>query len=122
MASITATIDHQTVSKELDLQYNKKINFEETIAIGKSQFSDPYWLRNKATLGMYNVDKQLLIGKPETPRPAKIDFNLRIDNVPITITKNIVRRYSERDKGEIYEPFEVLPEFYHRCYLFLWLL
>ncbi len=40
----------------------------------------------------------------------KIDFNLTIDNVPITITKNIVHRFSERDKGEIYEPFEILPK------------
>ncbi|WP_299672247.1 PIG-L family deacetylase [uncultured Polaribacter sp.] len=109
LTSITSTIDNKTVSKTLELTTNKKINFKETITIKTTQFSDPYWLREKASLGMYAVENQLLIGKPETPRSAKIDFNLMIDEVPITITKNVVRRYSERDKGEIYEPFEILP-------------
>ncbi|ARV13677.1 PIG-L family deacetylase [Polaribacter sp. SA4-12] len=109
LTSITSTIDNKTVSKELDLELNKKINFKETINLKAKSFSDPYWLRKEASLGMYNVDDQLLIGNPETPRPAKIDFNLIIDDVAISITKNVVRRYAERDKGEIYEPFEILP-------------
>ncbi|MEE9407614.1 MAG: PIG-L family deacetylase [Polaribacter sp.] len=109
LTSINSTIDNKTISKELDLETNKRINFKEIITIKTNQFSDPYWLRKEATLGMYNVENQNLIGKPETSRPAKIDFNLIIDEVAITITKNVVRRYSERDKGEIYEPFEILP-------------
>ncbi|MGY0425282.1 MAG: PIG-L family deacetylase [Polaribacter sp.] len=110
LTSITSTIDKKTVFKKLDLKANEKINFKETIKIKTTQFSDPYWLREKASLGMYNVQNQLLIGMPETPRPAKIAFNLIIDKVPITIIKNVVRRYAERDKGEIYEPFEILPK------------
>jgi hypothetical protein len=74
-----------------------------------TEFSDPYWLKSEASLGMYAVDNQLLIGKPETPRPAKVNFNLNIEGIPITITKNVVRRYAESAIGEIYEPFEVLP-------------
>jgi len=109
LTSITSTIDKTTIFKKMDLETNKKINFKQTIHLKTNQFSDPYWLRNKASLGMYAVNNQLLIGNPETPRPAKIKFNLIIDNVPITIIKDIIRRYSERDKGEIYEPFEILP-------------
>ena len=59
---------------------------------------------------MYSVENQLLIGNPETSRPVSINFNLTIEGIPITITKNLVRRYAERDIGEIYEPFEVLPK------------
>lgn len=110
LASITSKIDNKNFSKKLDLETNKKLNFKETIAINTTNFSAPYWLKEKPDLGMYKVDHQLLIGKPETPRPAKIDFNLIIDGIPITISKNVVRRYAERDKGEIYEPFEVLPK------------
>jgi hypothetical protein len=58
---------------------------------------------------MYTVNNQLLIGDPETQRPAKIIFNLIIDTTPVVFTQDVVRRYSERDKGEIYEPFEILP-------------
>ena len=109
LASIRSTIDNKKVTKNIDLDTNKKINFKETIILKTNEFSDPYWLREKASLGMYSVKNQELIGLPETPRPTKIDFNLIIDGVEITITKNVVRRYAERDKGEIYEPFEILP-------------
>ena len=110
LTSITSTIDAKKITKELELETNKKVNFKETITLKTTEYSDPYWLRKEASLGMYKVDNQNLIGKPETPRPAKIHFNLSIDQVPIVITKNVVRRYSERDKGEIYEPFEILPK------------
>ena len=110
LISITSAIDGKTITKELDLETNKKVNFKETIPLKTTEYSDPYWLRKEASLGMYRVDNQNLIGKPETPRPAKIHFNLSIDQVPIVITKNVVRRYAERDKGEIYEPFEILPK------------
>jgi len=109
LTSIKSTIDNKTLVKELDLETNKKVNFKEIVTLKTTEFSDPYWLKNAASLGMYAVDKQLLIGKPETPRPAKINFNLNIEGIPISITKNVVRRYAERDIGEIYEPFEVLP-------------
>ena len=88
---------------------NKKINFKETITLNTNQYSDPYWLRESSSLGVYTVGNQLLIGNPETPRPTKMDFNLVIEGIPITITKNVVRRYAERDQGEIYEPFEIMP-------------
>jgi LmbE family N-acetylglucosaminyl deacetylase len=110
LISITTAMDAKTITKELALETNKKVNFKETITLKTTEYSDPYWLRKEASLGMYRVDNQNLIGKPETPRPAKIYFNLSIDQVPIVITKNVVRRYAERDKGEIYEPFEILPK------------
>ena len=110
LISVTSTIDNKTVVKELDLETNKKFNLKETIQLKTTEYSDPYWLRKEATLGMYAVENQLLIGKPETPRPAKISFNLRIEDTPITITKDVVRRYAERDQGEIYEPFQILPK------------
>ncbi|MGK0326744.1 PIG-L family deacetylase [Polaribacter sp.] len=109
LASVKSIIDQKVFVKEATLFNNKKIEFKETINLKTAQYSDPYWLRKPADLGMYTVDNQLLIGKPETPRPAKIAFNLVMEGIPITITKNVVRRYAERDKGEIYEPFEILP-------------
>jgi hypothetical protein len=59
---------------------------------------------------MYKVSNQNLIGLPETPRNINIRFNLEIEGVPISFHKPIVHRYSKPDKGELYQPFEVLPE------------
>lgn len=110
LVSIVSSIDNKKVKKDIELVTNKKVNFKETITLKTNTYSDPYWLRKDATLGMYSVENQNLIGKPETPRETKVLFNLMIDGNPITFTKNVVRRYAERDKGEIYEPFEILPK------------
>ena len=110
LTSVTSNVDKKMFLKELDLEANKKVNFKETITLATTEFSDPYWLKKEASLGMYSVENQLLIGNPETSRPVSINFNLTIEGIPITITKNLVRRYAERDIGEIYEPFEVLPK------------
>jgi LmbE family N-acetylglucosaminyl deacetylase len=110
LTSITSTIDQKDYFKKIDLPKNKKINFKQTIALKSAKYSAPYWLKNEASLGMYKVENQELIGKPETPREVTIKFNLLINYYPITFTKNVIRRYAERDKGEIYEPFEIVPK------------
>ena len=109
LSSVTSRTNQKVYAKQLNISNNKKINFRETLSLKNLEYSDPYWLKEEASLGMYKVDKQELIGNPETNRPAQIDFNLIIEGIPITFTKNVIRRYSERDKGEIYEPFEILP-------------
>lgn len=70
----------------------------------------PYWLEKKGTLGMYHVEKQELIGEPETPRTVTVSFNLLMNDEPLEITKDVVYRYSKPDKGELYRPFEIIPE------------
>ncbi|QXP64755.1 PIG-L family deacetylase [Polaribacter sp. HaHaR_3_91] len=110
LTSIVSELDSIEIFKGFNLTKNEKFTFKETFALKTNSYTDPYWLRKEASLGMYTVDDQALIGLPETPSISKITYKLIIDFIPITITKNIVRRYAERDKGEIYEPYEVLPE------------
>lgn len=109
LISITSTIDKKTTDKSLSLLPNKKENFTLDVNLATDNFSAPYWLYEKGTLGMYKVDDQQLRGLPETPRPAVLKFNMEIDGKPITITKPVVYRYSKPDKGELYQPFEILP-------------
>lgn len=96
--------------KKVTLAPNKKENFTEEVKLLAMDYSAPYWLKDPWDLGMYKVKDQQLIGKPETERPIQVTFNLMIENTPISFTKNVVYRYSQRDKGEIHEPFEVLPK------------
>lgn len=104
------TTNNLEISKGFNLESNTKFDFKETIKIpGNQKPTTPYWLAEKGTLGMYKADKEY-IGMPETPRVFNVDFNLLINKVPITFTKPIVFRYSKPDKGELYRPFEVIPE------------
>ncbi|MFP4846134.1 PIG-L family deacetylase [Winogradskyella sp. PE311] len=99
------------ISKNMKLPTNQRLNFEEGISIPNNMaYTAPYWLNNQSTLGMYNVKYQDLIGLPETPRSVFVDFNLNIEGTPLTITKPVVYRYSKPDKGELYRPFEIIPE------------
>jgi len=96
--------------KEVTLLPNKKEKFTEEISLLSMEYSSPYWLNKPWDLGMYTVDDTQLIGNPETESPIQVTFNLMIDDIPISFTKDVVYRYSQRDKGELYEPFAVLPE------------
>lgn len=69
----------------------------------------PYWLRENGSVGMYHVAEEKLIGLPETPHPF-LTWKLKICDVPIEISKNIQFKFSDPEKGEIYQPFEILPE------------
>jgi len=110
LVSMVSTSDNQTVTKNIDLSANKRENSKLDVYLATDEYSAPYWLYQKGSLGMYEVDDQELRGLPETPRPAMVKFNLEIENIPITITKPVVYRYSKPDKGELYQPFEILPE------------
>ena len=109
LISIQPNTTSSKIYKGLSLNENIKQTFKETIVLENVNYTAPYWLKEKPSLGMYNVKNQTLIGLPETPRAVTVTFNLVLNYTPITFTKNVVRRYAEIDKGEIYAPFEIVP-------------
>jgi len=90
---------------------NKPFKLDLDLYISKREsLTTPYWLKNKGTTGMYHVENKLDIGLPETPKSSVIKFDLIIENTPITFVKNIVYKYTDPAKGEIYESFQIIPE------------
>lgn len=89
---------------------NSIFKIEKTIQIAQNTpYTSPYWLNEKGTLGMYSVTEKELIGNPETKR-LQLQWNLKICGLPLTLDREIVYKYSDPEKGEVYQPFEVLPE------------
>ncbi|MER3373810.1 MAG: PIG-L family deacetylase [Allomuricauda sp.] len=89
---------------------NEKKEFELEFTVPNDiGYSSPYWLDEPGTLGMYAVDNQKLIGKPETPSVFQAKFVLEFDGMEIEFEKPVIHRFSKPDKGELYEPFAVLP-------------
>ena len=117
-SNATVKLDSYTISNNsINSNYGKLLKandkqvLKEKITIANSlQPTAPYWLNQKGSLGMYKVEDKNLIGKPETPRAITIDFHLNINGFPFTVTKDLVYRYSKPDKGELYRPFEIIPE------------
>ncbi len=111
LISYTLSANNQAILKKTSLQKNTRQKFTEQITLPNTlQNTGPYWLNTKGSLGMYTVEDQTLIGLPETPRALTIQFNININKTPISFTKNVVYRYSKPDKGELYRPFEIIPE------------
>ncbi len=103
--------DGVTIEKNIKLSENEKFNFKETLQFDKNQLpTTPYWLTEKGSLGMYNVSNPKLIGEPETPRTLNVTFNLVIENIRLSFIKPIIYKTNDPVKGEVYKPFEIIPE------------
>jgi LmbE family N-acetylglucosaminyl deacetylase len=110
LASYSITSMEDEIQKNVVLDHNVRLRFEETITIPEdASYTTPYWLNKKGALGMYRVDDPELIGTPETPRSFFVHFNLSSNGLNFTISKPIVHRYSKPEKGELYRPFEIVP-------------
>ena len=108
--SISVTPIQITESPNIDLQDNKRENFTLKGKISQNvDFTDPYWLNEEQSIGMYKVRDPKLIGKPETPRNLKVNFILDFDGFTIPFNKDVVYKFNDPVKGEVYEPFEILP-------------
>lgn len=93
------------------LDANKKYNLESVEdTFNATTYSAPYWLKKKGTLGMYRVDDASLIGLAEATDQFPVTFAMNIGGVEIQYTRNIAYKFNDPVKGEVYRPFEVLPE------------
>ena len=106
-----ALSDGTNLEKNTELKFNESLRFKSQLKIPASaSYSTPYWLNNKGTLGMYNVDEQKLIGLPETPRNITATFNILINGELLSYTKPVIYKTNDSVKGEVYKPFEIVPE------------
>ena len=93
------------------LENNKVYQLENDYNLLESlNLTSPYWLNEKGSLGMYKVNNKALIGMPEAPAEIQITFALTINNVPIEFSRNLIYKFRDPVKGEVYRPFEILPE------------
>ncbi|MEL6942047.1 MAG: PIG-L family deacetylase, partial [Bacteroidota bacterium] len=94
----------------LVMDNNQKYQFFKEITLPKDiAYTNSYWLNEKAELGMYTVNDQLLIGKPETERAIKVTFNLEVEGETMSVTKDAVYKRNDPVDGETYRPFEITP-------------
>ncbi|MEM9896638.1 MAG: NEW3 domain-containing protein, partial [Bacteroidota bacterium] len=72
--------------------------------------SHPYWLNEDATVGMYSVEEQELIGKPENDSAIAGSIRVKIGNQFLSWTVPVVYSYIDPVKGEVIEPLMLLPK------------
>ena len=97
----------------LNSPLNNNISFNKNLAIQLPEtvnYTNPYWLNEKGTLGMYKVNEQQNIGIADVIREVKLVFNIEINTVTIPFERNIVYKYNDPTRGEIYNPLDIIPE------------
>jgi LmbE family N-acetylglucosaminyl deacetylase len=83
--------------------------FKKVALPAQMPFTSPYWLKEPWKEGRYTVKEQQLRGLPEAPRDFRVRFELEIAGQPVMIEKEVVHKYEDAVKGEVYQPFEVVP-------------
>jgi len=92
------------------LSSNKEVTWETQLAIPQgAQYSQPYWLREEGTLGMYQVNDQQLIGTPENQPAVVVTYTLDVFGTPLEYSSPVVYKWNDPVKGEQYRPFVITP-------------
>jgi LmbE family N-acetylglucosaminyl deacetylase len=92
------------------LAYNQPLALEFAKAVPASQpYSQPYWLVKPALNGVYTVDDQRLVGRPDTPAAAQVRLRLALDGVPFELVRPGHYRYASRAEGERERDMIVVP-------------
>lgn len=100
----------KTTDKIIALKNNIPYTETNTIDVPKDfEYTNPYWLQQPGTVGMYRVDNQLRIGNPDVFRQIGILFYIEIDGILIPFDRDVVYKYNDDVKGEVFQPLDVVP-------------
>src|ERR1017187_1724130 len=98
------------LAANVDLKPNQSAFHESSRTLpAATPLSQPYWLRDEGTIGMFRVDDPSLIGRPENPPSFPVEYVFEIDGQTLVIPGEPVQVIGDRVKGEIRQRLEVIP-------------
>jgi LmbE family N-acetylglucosaminyl deacetylase len=97
------------------LKTNEITTFTKTIQLENIKNSNPYWLNENQTTGMYSVDNQELRGLPTNPANLQLSLTLNVEGKEsgiqeLTVYLPIQHKNTDPVKGEKYAPLLVVPK------------
>ena len=95
------------------LKNNQPVKTDITIKVPADYaYSQPYWLRNEPSKGMFNVDDQTMIGRAENPPaiPITVAFETGQMQPPLIFTVPAVYRWVDAVRGEQVRNVDVVPD------------
>jgi hypothetical protein len=73
------------------------------------RYSDPYWLSEPHTQGLFTVKDEAMIGKPENLPAIPVKFSFQIGTNALDIEAGVLYKWTDPVKGELSRPFDVVP-------------
>lgn len=76
---------------------------------GDLNYSDPYWLKEPHSQGLFTVKDKALIGSPENQPAVTFDFTFTLLGEQLVIHSPLIYKWTDPVKGELMRPFEIVP-------------
>lgn len=95
--------------RKLTLKPGIPLQAEWKIAANTFEISQPYWLREKHTLGSFQVDSYKELGQPEASGPGTGELTLEIGGEEIKLSRALVFSETDPVKGELINPVVIAP-------------
>ncbi|MFD1256815.1 PIG-L family deacetylase [Mucilaginibacter terrae] len=73
------------------------------------KITQPYWLGAPHGIGAYTLADDKLAGNPENSDLLKVTYEFIIEGKPIKYSRNLVYKYVDPVRGELYQPIEIAP-------------
>ncbi|MBX9808239.1 MAG: PIG-L family deacetylase [Flavobacteriaceae bacterium] len=111
LTSVTTLPESKNTPQNLVLNNNISQNINLDLQLPSNiAYTQPYWLKEKATDGMYTVSDKKNIGIPDVIREVKVVFNIQINGVEIPFERTVVYKYNDDVKGEMYNYLDIVPD------------
>ena len=111
LVSVTTLPEQKNTLQNITLKNNVLQNINLDLQLPENiEYTQPYWLKEKGTVGMYTVNDQKNIGIPDVIREVKVVFNIEIQGVEIPFERTVVYKYNDDVKGEMYNYLDIVPE------------
>ncbi|MDW3192615.1 MAG: PIG-L family deacetylase [Cytophagales bacterium] len=93
-----------------ELKANRRFNHDLMMKIPDDMpLSQPYWLREASSLGMYTVNDVNKIGLPENPSAMNATFLVQLEDQFLEFNVPIVYKRNDPVDGETYRPIAITP-------------
>ncbi len=111
LISITTLADQKNTLQNVELKNNvlQKLTLDFQLP-STMEYTQPYWLKDKGTEGIYTVSDQKNIGIPDIIRETKVVFNVLIAGIEIPMERTVIFKYNDDVKGEVYNYLDIVPE------------
>ena len=111
LTSLTTLPDSKNTVQNLVLNNNVLQNINLDLQLPSTiGYTQPFWLKEEGTEGMYTVADQKNIGIPDIIREVKVVFNMQINGVEIPFERTVIYKYNDKVKGEVYNYLDIVPD------------
>jgi len=110
LVEVRTPVSGETIKLDLPLPTDQFVAKDLAPILPKNiTSSQPYWLRQRAALGIFAVEEQALIGLAENPPPFPVEVALRVGDQDLRYVVDTKYRSVDRIVGEVRQDLVIAP-------------